>query len=65
MKSKRGFASMTPEKQRAIASKGGKTAHTRGTAHKWTSDEAQEAGKRGGKIRAENAKKRKEEATDE
>ena len=47
-KSNRGFASMTKEKQRAIASKGGKGAHARGTAHKWTSSEASEAGKLGG-----------------
>lgn len=45
---KRGFAAMNPEEQRRIASKGGKAAHRAGTAHEWTSDEAQAAGKKGG-----------------
>jgi general stress protein YciG len=51
-KSKRGrqgFASMDPEKQRKIASKGGRAAHRKGTAHEWTSDEARAAGRIGGK----------------
>lgn len=46
--SDRGFASMDKEKQRAIASKGGKAAHAKGTAHEWDSLEAKEAGRRGG-----------------
>ena len=46
----RGFASMDPERQREIASKGGKAAHRKGTAHQWTADEAREAGKKGGTI---------------
>lgn len=46
----RGFASMTREKQRAIASLGGKAAHKQGTAHKWDSYEAQAAGRKGGLI---------------
>src|SRR5579884_3121627 len=46
----RGFASMSPEKKREIASKGGKAAHQMGTAHKWTSEEAQAAGRKGGSI---------------
>lgn len=46
----RGFASMSPEKKREIASKGGKAAHAMGTAHKWTSEEAQAAGRRGGTV---------------
>ena len=49
-KSRRGFASMSPEKQREIASKGGKTAHEKGTAHEFTTDEAREAGRKGGKA---------------
>jgi general stress protein YciG len=44
----RGFASMDPEKQRAIASKGGKTAHLKGSAHEWTREEARAAGRKGG-----------------
>ena len=46
----RGFASMSPEKKREIASKGGKAAHALGTAHKWTTEEAQAAGRKGGSI---------------
>jgi general stress protein YciG len=44
----RGFASMDRDKQRNIASKGGRAAHQKGTAHEWTSEEAREAGRRGG-----------------
>ena len=44
----RGFASMDREKQREIASKGGRAAHMQGTAHEWTSEEAREAGRKGG-----------------
>lgn len=47
-KEDRGFASMDRSKQREIASKGGKAAHQKGTAHEWTSEEAREAGRRGG-----------------
>lgn len=47
-KGKQGFASMGKDAQREIASKGGKIAHERGTAHKWTSEEARAAGKKGG-----------------
>lgn len=50
-KGRRGFAGMSPEKRRKIASMGGKTAHKRGTAHKWSSEEARRAGKIGGKKR--------------
>lgn len=50
MSSKRGFASMDSVKQRSIASKGGLAAHKKGTAHKWTTAEAREAGKLGGKA---------------
>src|SRR5438045_4559834 len=44
----RGFASMDQEKQRQIASKGGRAAHEKGTAHQFTPDEAREAGRKGG-----------------
>ena len=47
-KEDRGFASMDPTKQREIASKGGRAAHTKGTAHEWSSAEAREAGRKGG-----------------
>lgn len=46
----RGFASMDPAKQREIASKGGKAAHAKGTAHQWDSREAREAGRKGGEA---------------
>lgn len=49
-KGKQGFASMTPEKKRDIASKGGKSAHALGVAHQWTSEEAQAAGRKGGTL---------------
>ena len=47
-KSRRGFASMSPAKQREIASKGGRAAHQKGTAHEWNSEEARVAGRKGG-----------------
>lgn len=47
---RRGFACMDGEKQRVIASKGGRAAHAKGTAHEWSSDEARMAGKKGGQI---------------
>jgi uncharacterized protein len=49
-KSKRGFASMDANRQREIASKGGRAAHQKGTAHEWTSDEARVAGRKGGEV---------------
>jgi hypothetical protein len=48
--SKRGFASMDPAKQKEIASKGGRAAHAKGTAHEFTSDEARVAGRKGGEA---------------
>jgi general stress protein YciG len=53
-KSERGFAAMPKEQQRAIASKGGKAAHAKGTAHEFTSEEARAAGKKGGEAVSEN-----------
>ena len=49
-KSRRGFASMSPEQQREIASKGGRRAHELKVAHQWDTDEAREAGRKGGKA---------------
>lgn len=49
-KSRRGFAAMDPEKQKLIASRGGKAAHERGRAHEFTSEEAREAGRKGGQT---------------
>ncbi len=47
-KSRRGFASMTPERQRDIARRGGQAAHIAGTAHEWTATTAAVAGRKGG-----------------
>jgi general stress protein YciG len=52
--SRRGFASMDPDKQKSIASKGGKAAHAKGTAHEFTPDEAREAGRKGGMVVSQN-----------
>jgi general stress protein YciG len=49
-KSLRGFAAMDPAKQRAIASKGGRAAHAKGTAHEFTPEEARAAGRKGGQA---------------
>ena len=49
-KERRGFASMSAEKQREIASKGGRAAHEKGSAHEWTTDEARSAGRKGGQV---------------
>ncbi len=49
-KSKRGFASMDEILQRKIASKGGRAAHRKGTAHEFTPEEAKAAGRKGGKA---------------
>ena len=46
--SNRGFGSMDEDKQREIASKGGKAAHEKGTAHEFNPEEAREAGRKGG-----------------
>ena len=49
-KQRRGFASMSADKQRAIASKGGRAAHQQGSAHEWSSEEARVAGRKGGQV---------------
>ncbi|HVG42565.1 MAG TPA: KGG domain-containing protein [Chitinophagaceae bacterium] len=46
--SNRGFAALDPEKQKLIARQGGQAAHQQGVAHQWTSEEAREAGRKGG-----------------
>jgi general stress protein YciG len=56
-KSNRGFASMDPQRQREIASEGGRAAHEKGTAHEFTSEEAREAGRKGGMARSANRRK--------
>ena len=49
-KSRRGFAAMSPERQRETASLGGRAAHQQGVAHEWSADEARAAGKKGGQA---------------
>jgi len=53
-RSNRGFASMDRGKQREIASKGGKAAHAKGNAHEFDSDEARNAGRKGGQAVSRN-----------
>jgi len=55
-RSNRGFASMDPAKQREIASKGGRAAHEKGTAHQFSPNEAREAGRKGGGTVSQNRK---------
>lgn len=52
--SNRGFAAMDREKQKKIASEGGRAAHRQGVAHEWSRDEAREAGRKGGQIVSQN-----------
>ena len=63
-KEDRGFASMDRAKQREIASKGGKAAHQKGTAHEWTSEEAREAGRKGGMASHRRRKEMMDPGTD-
>src|SRR5688572_33073985 len=53
-RSLRGFASMDPERQRQIASLGGRAAHQQGTAHEFNSEEARAAGRKGGEVVSQN-----------
>ena len=53
-RAKRGFAVMDPTRVREIASMGGRTAHANGRAHEFTSEEAREAGRKGGQARSES-----------
>lgn len=50
----RGFAGMDESRQREIASKGGKAAHAKGTAHEFTPEEARRAGRKGGEVVSQN-----------
>jgi general stress protein YciG len=53
-KNERGFAAMDPEQQREIARRGGRAAHESGNAHEFTSQEASEAGRKGGEAVSKN-----------
>jgi len=55
---------MSPEKQREIASKGGRAAHEKGTAHEWTADEARNAGRKGGLASHRRRREQKESPAD-
>lgn len=57
----RGFGGMDKDRQRKLASMGGKAAHAYGTAHKWTRAEAKLAGEKGGRV---TAAKRQDKALD-
>ena len=54
--SNRGFASMDPQRQREIASQGGRAAHEKGTAHEFSSEEARAAGRKGGQARSQHSR---------
>jgi general stress protein YciG len=54
-KKRRGFAAMSPDKQREIARKGGRAAHANGKAHEFSQEEASAAGRIGGKQVSSNA----------
>jgi len=57
----RGFAKMSKEKQQLIASKGGKAAHAKGTAHTFSSEEARAAGRKGGQAPRKTVAKKVDE----
>jgi len=57
----KGFASMSPERRTEIARKGGQTAQAKGTGHKWTVEQAREAGKKGGSLTQGRRRAREEE----
>ena len=63
--SNRGFASMDPQKQREIASAGGRAAHRQGVAHEWSSEEAREAGRKGGQNSRGGGRSRRSESSGE
>ena len=52
--SKRGFASMDSQRKREIASKGGRAAHEKGTAHEFSPEEARNAGRKGSEVVSRN-----------
>lgn len=50
----RGFAAMDPERQREVSSAGGRAAHQAGRAHRFSSEEARAAGRKGGSAVSED-----------
>jgi general stress protein YciG len=55
---------MSPERQREIASQGGRAAHQQGVAHQWSANEAREAGKKGGQVSGRRRTSSKEDGRD-
>jgi general stress protein YciG len=53
---------MDPERQRQISSQGGKAAHQKGTAHEFDSNEAREAGRKGGMVSGGRRRAREQQA---
>jgi general stress protein YciG len=58
----RGFAAMDRKLVSEIARKGGKAAHSAGTAHEFSSEEAREAGRKGGRATHEKRRQQSEPA---
>ena len=56
-KARRGFAAMSPEQQRDIASRGGRASHESGRGHRFSTEEARAAGRKGGQISRRGPKK--------
>jgi general stress protein YciG len=54
----RGFAGMDAERQRQISAEGGRAAHRKGTAHEFDSEEAREAGRKGGQASGGSRRRR-------
>src|SRR3954469_6439274 len=54
----RGFAGMDAERQRQISAEGGRAAHQKGTAHEFDSEEAREAGRKGGQASGGSRRRR-------
>jgi general stress protein YciG len=52
----RGFAAMDERRRREVASLGGRIAHARGRAHRFTPEEARKAGQKGGSQISRNRK---------
>ena len=61
-KSRRGFAAMSPEQQRRIASEGGRASHESGRGHRFSTEEARAAGRKGGQISRRGPKKPADDA---
>jgi len=52
---------MSPTRRREVASAGGRAAQAGGGAHRWNSDEARAAGKKGGRAKSRNHSARQQE----